>query len=130
MNPALDQLIDDIVRNEFPEDYSRFQFEKKRIYERFDENYERKERNDLNQFGIPVESIPEYLGVVISIVSIGVEFYRLRRESKKAKKEEVELQVREEMAKYKLSNELITKLTEKYIEVMTVKLNGQPPEKE
>lgn len=120
MNTELVSIIDSIVNNEFPEHADLYAFEKEQLFATLQQN---KNAVQLNEFGeITIGEIPAYILAITSIVNL---YLRIKSSRKKARQADL----RQELQKNQLPQEVSNVLLHKYAEVLIKELN-QALEKE
>ena len=114
MDKNLVSILDRIVKNEFYEYADIYEFEKENLFKIIEKGDHNKGLKKLNEFGITPESIPGYIVAITSIINVVIRL-KTKRKAKIIKAEnEIINDLRMEMQRNSLKDEIISVLLEKY----------------
>lgn len=114
MNPKLNATIDKIIANEFNDDNYLYTFEKEQLFETL---RQKKEILKLNEMGVDISDIPYYVLTVTSIINLYLRYKQYRKKI-------TEQDIKNEMQKNSLPNDIIIVLLKKYAEHLIEQINN------
>ena len=117
MKQKIFNFLDYLVEQEYSESKEIYDFEKEELLSRISSQKSENRRQSLSKFGIPIESIPQYLGVVLATITTIIEIVKLRKD-KAPEKEQVKLYWEGALIELNLEKDQVNKILEKYTEKM------------